>query len=108
MATLEMFTNGTFKDNAGNIESVPCRLRGGKDNKTWKLPASAFSEVPEANAGIVVEITGELKVSGNYVTPADCKVLDVVAGAGNGGSHKENLDDYLSSLAETKDSDVPF
>jgi len=105
MATLEMFSNGVFKDNAGNIESIPCRLRGGKDDKTWKLPASAFSEVPEINSGLVVEVTGELKVSGNYVTPADCKVLDVVPGAGNGGSHKESLEDYLSSLQE---SDVPF
>jgi hypothetical protein len=103
---LELFVNSIFRNDKTQVaETVACRLRGIKDGKSFKIPASCFSELPSQHDGLLVEVTGDMNISGNYVTPSDAKVLQVVKGAGAPASQVMSAEDYLASLVQ---EDRPF
>ena len=108
---VELFVNSVFFGKDGNPEAVAARLRGVRDGKSFKLPASCFSTMPEKHDGLLVKLGGEVAISGNYVVPADAKVLQIVAGAGTPTSQKMSAEEYLASLQQVpahSDEDALF
>ena len=104
----EMFVNATFPEQDQSV-TVTARLRGKANSRSFKLVGVDPELGLEKNDGIAVELSGALKVTENYASPENFRILDVKKGAYVPRAVEISTDEYFQGLMDSEPSEeAPF
>jgi len=104
---LQGFVNSIFRDSKGQPEFVAIRHLDRNMNWTTKLPVSSFKELPEQHDGVAVEVSGKVVTNtvekgdeppSIYKTVRNCKVLEILPGAGKPAGVEEDAGDAFEPI----------